>query len=45
MAGGARDLRINLALLAQAQETSCWCTNPADIVVMTIFIMLTVYSL
>lgn len=44
MAGGARDLRINLA---QAQETSCWCTNPADIVVITIFIMimLTVHSL
>lgn len=44
MAGLARDPRINLALLAQAQETSRWCTkgntDPADLVVMIIFIMI-----
>lgn len=47
VAGSGRDSRINLTLVAQAQEAPCWCmqgsTDPVDLVITVLIIIATAY--
>lgn len=48
-AGSARDSRINLAPVAQTQETPCWCMksniDPEDLVITVFIIIATAYCI